>query len=80
MAKATATAVQIREEIRRRIQADTSMGDKCAGCGAPLPVKLVERRGDGVNWTVESFPALQPGCTAFMMRILSSVMRDYDLA
>lgn len=55
------------------------MSGKCAGCGAPMPVRLAERRGDGVNWTIEHFPALEPGCTAFMMRILSSVMRDYDL-
>jgi hypothetical protein len=80
MAKATATAEQIRDEIRRRIRADTSMAGKCAGCGAPLPVRLAERRGDGVNWTIENFPTLEPGCTAFMMRVLSSVMADYDLA
>lgn len=80
MAKAIATAEQIRDEIRRRIQADMSMMGKCVGCGAPLPVRLAERRGDGVNWTIESFPALEPGCAAFMMRVLSSVMNDYDLA
>lgn len=79
MAKAIATAAQIQNEIRRRIQADTSMSGKCAGCGAPMPVRLAERRGDGVNWTIEHFPALEPGCTAFMMRILSGVMSDYDL-
>ena len=80
MAKKTATADEIRLEIARRIKADTSMAGKCVGCEPPVPILLTERRGDSVNWTIEHFPMLVPGCTAFMMKVLDGVMRDYDLA
>ena len=79
MAKSAASAERIREEIRRRIQSEAARTGRCGSCEPPVPVPLAERRGDGVNWTIEHFPMLEPGCTVFMMRILSEMMSDYDL-
>ena len=76
MAKIVATAEEIRAEIGRRIAADPL--DQCRDCEAPMPVPIDRR--DGVNWSVDHFPKLVPGCTAFMMRILSDMMLAYDLA
>lgn len=73
--KIVATAEEIRTEIARRIAADPT--GQCRDCDAPMPVPI-ERR-DGVNWSVAHFPNLVPGCTAFIMRILSSMMETYDL-
>ncbi|MBL8688931.1 MAG: hypothetical protein JNL04_07510 [Rhodospirillaceae bacterium] len=74
--KILATAEEIRAEIARRIAAEPT--GQCRDCVAPMPVPI-ERR-DGVNWSVDHFPKLVPGCTAIIMRILSSMMDAYDLA
>ncbi len=73
--KKIATAEEIRAEIARRIAADPT--GLCRDCVAPTPVPI-ERR-DGVNWSVDHFPKLVPGCTVFIMRILSHMMETYDL-
>lgn len=74
--KIIATAEEIRAEIARRIAADPT--GQCRDLIAPTPVPI-ERRDD-VNWSVDHFPNLVPGCTAFIMRILSKMMDTYDLA
>jgi hypothetical protein len=76
MSKILATADEIRAEIARRIAADPT--GQCRDCEAPMPVPIDRR--DGVNWSVDHFPKLVPGCTAFVMRILSDMMMRYDLA
>jgi hypothetical protein len=79
LARTVATAEQIRAEITRRIAARAAIEGKCADCAAPTPVPI-ELRGDGVNWSIEHFPSLPDGCVPFMMSVLNSVMRDYELA
>lgn len=74
--KIVATAEEIQTEIARRIAQDPT--GECKDCEAPMPVPIDRR--DGVNWSVASFPKLVPGCTVFMMQLLSDMMDSYDLA
>lgn len=77
--KRTATAEEIQAEIARRLQYAAPSERRCKGCAVPTPVLLLERRGDGVNWSITAFPNVPAGCTSFLMKVLSEVMYSYDL-
>jgi hypothetical protein len=78
MAKLTATAEQIRSTIELHLRFASDVEGRCRDCAAPMPIPI-DRRGDGVNWTVAHFPHLPEGCAPFMMKVLDEVMRKYDL-
>jgi hypothetical protein len=77
--KPIASADRIHSEIERRLEDAFKSERRCYGCGAPWPVLLIERRGDGVNWTINEFPRMPAGCASFLMSVISEVMYSYDL-
>jgi hypothetical protein len=79
LTKRVATAEQIQAEIAIRLGSAALREGRCRGCAVPQPVLLLERRGDGVNWSIQEFPAVPEGCAAFLMKVLSDVMFSYDL-
>jgi hypothetical protein len=76
--KILASAEVIHSEIGRRLANAVGIERRCLGFEAPWPVPI-DRRGDGVNWSVSGFPEMPPGCAPFMMKVLSEVMYAYDL-
>jgi hypothetical protein len=75
--KITASEQQITAEILRRIRASPFANGYCADCTAP---KLYRIKDDGcANWAAESIPTHPRGCEGFVLSIVDSVRRDYDL-
>src|SRR5687768_11093434 len=76
--KILASAEAIHSEIGRRLANAVGSEKRCLGFEAPWPVPI-DRRGDGVNWSISAFPEMPAGCATFMMKVLSEVMYAYDL-
>jgi hypothetical protein len=76
--KILASAEVIHSEIGRRLAKAVGIERRCLGFEAPWPVPI-DRRGDGVNWSVSAFPEMPAGCAPAMMQVLSEVMYAYDL-
>jgi hypothetical protein len=67
----------IRAELQRRMDLSTWVPGYHSGCLAPSPYRIAD---DGVaNWIANVSSISKPGCEGFILHILSSVRRDYDL-
>ena len=75
--KAVASIEDIRAEIQRRINTSTWGKGYCADCSAPIPYRILD---DGIaNWAANVAATPKPGCEGFLLEIIASVRRDYDL-
>ena len=75
--KTLASIDVIQAELQRRIDESTWADSYCAICLAPMPIRIEH---DGVaNWTAHAASAARPGSEGFLLDIVSSVRRDYDL-
>lgn len=75
--KTIASIDEIRAEIGRRIVASKWANGYCAGCEAPIPLRIVD---DGVaNWIAPVPAGAMRGCEGFLLDVVSSVRHDYDL-
>jgi hypothetical protein len=75
--KIIASEEQIAAEIQHRIAVSTFANGYCAKCTAPKPYRI---KHDGcANWSVDIPPAELRGCEGFVLSIVASVRRDYDL-
>jgi hypothetical protein len=79
MEKLTSTAVEIREEIQRRIDACDALEGDCKGCRAPTPRWTDPDLNNGCNWTIDVIPGCIPGCFDFVTAITRQVMNEYSL-
>lgn len=67
----------IRTQLQRRMDLSTWIPGYHLGCVAPSPYRIVD---DGVaNWIVNVSATSKPGCEGFVLQVLSTVRRDYDL-
>jgi hypothetical protein len=75
--KTIASIDEIRAEIGRRIVASTWANGYCGVCEAPLPLRI---QHDGIaNWIAPVPAGAIRGCEGFLLDIVASVRRDYDL-
>jgi hypothetical protein len=75
--KTLASIDGIQAELQRRIDESTWADSYCAICLAPVPIRIED---DGVaNWTAHAASTARRGCEGFLLDIVSSVRRDYDL-
>jgi hypothetical protein len=75
--KAIGSVEDIRSEIQRRIDTSNWARGFCADCEAPFPYRVAH---DGIaNWIANVAPTAKPGCEGFLLNIVASVRRDYDL-
>jgi hypothetical protein len=75
--KTIASIDQIRAEIGRRIVASKWANGYCGGCDAPFPLRILD---DGVaNWIAPVPAGATRGCEGFLLDVVASVRRDYDL-
>lgn len=75
--KTLASIDEIRAEIQRRIIHDSAPGGHCTGCLAPNPIRIDD---DGLaNWTADAASTASRGCEGFVLDIVASVRREYDL-
>jgi hypothetical protein len=75
--KTIASIDEIHVEMRRRIVASKWANGYCAGCDAPLPMRISH---DGVaNWIAPVTAGAIRGCEGFLLDIVASVRQDYDL-
>ena len=75
--KTIASIGEIQAELQRRIDGSSWADSYCAICLAPRPVRIDD---DGLaNWTAYAASTARPGCEGFLLDIVSSVRRDYDL-
>lgn len=76
--KTIASIEEIRAEIQRRITCSEWAGGYGADCEAPTPRRIAR---DGIaNWTAHVAPTAKRGCEGFLLDIVASVRRDYDLS
>lgn len=67
----------IRAEIRRKINTSKWANGYCAGCEAPLPLRI---QHDGVaNWIAPVPAGALRGCEGFLLDVVASVRHEYDL-
>ena len=75
--KTIASIDEIRAEIGRRIVASKWANGYCGGCEAPIPTRIAH---DGVaNWIAPPLAGAIRGCEGFLLDVVASVRRDYDL-
>jgi hypothetical protein len=75
--KTVASIEEIQAEIQRRIACSDWASGYCAECEAPFPLRISH---DGIaNWTAQVAPSAKRGCEGFLLGIVASVRRDYDL-
>ena len=75
--KTIASVRDISAEMQRRIDRSTWGGNHCADCSAPLPYRIPH---DGVaNWTANMAATSKAGCESFLLDVIASARRDYDL-
>ena len=79
MARRTATAEEIRDEIQRRIAEGKELDGDCIECEAPTPIALKEPDQDGCNWTVTAYPGVILGCLGVVSNITEQVKREFNL-
>jgi hypothetical protein len=75
--KIIARAEEITAEIERRIATSPFANGYCARCAVP-PLYRIENDGCA-NWAAEIVPTELRGCEGFVLGIVASVRRDYDL-
>jgi hypothetical protein len=75
--KTIASIDQIRAELGRRIVASKWANGYCGGCEAPIPIRI---QHDGIaNWIAPALAGAKRGCEGFLLDVVASVRRDYDL-
>jgi hypothetical protein len=75
--KNVASIEEIQAEIQRRIDVSTWADGYCSGSSAPIPWRILH---DGVaNWMAHVGSTARPGCEGFVLEVIASVRRDYDL-
>jgi hypothetical protein len=74
--KTVASIEDIRAEMQRRIDTSSWGGGWCSECPAPLPYRILP---DGIaNWTA-NVASTKTGCESFILDVIASVRKDYDL-
>jgi|GEM_PF-4660825 hypothetical protein len=79
MIKNIGSAEQIRDEIQRRLQENTDLGDACRDCPVPLPLRTDPASNGGCNWSIATFPGIAAACLPAAMAVTREVMREYEL-
>ncbi|HTR85580.1 MAG TPA: hypothetical protein VMI56_13960 [Reyranella sp.] len=74
-----ATADEIQEDLKERIDRCIARDAKFAGCEAPRPRPVEPRDERAPNWTVDGFPGLQPGCFGALVKIVDQARLEYEL-
>ena len=75
--KIVASIEVIQAEMQRRIQTSGWAGGYCASCLAPHPNRI---QPDGVaNWIADVAATAKPGCEGFLLEVVASVRKQYDL-
>jgi hypothetical protein len=68
---------EIQAEIQRRIDGSSWADGYCASSLAPMPFRIED---DGVaNWMAHAASTARRGCEGFVLDVVASVRRDYDL-
>jgi hypothetical protein len=75
--KIVASHEEIHAEIGRRIVASKWANGYCGNCEPPLPLRITH---DGIaNWSAPTASTAIRGCEGFLLDVVASVRRDYDL-
>ena len=79
MIRKPATAVEIRTELRRRIDACDDLEGNCRSCGVPEPRSMGSKEVGGPNWGVDALPELAHGCFAAILKIVDQARLEFEL-
>ncbi|MBF6990013.1 MULTISPECIES: hypothetical protein [Cupriavidus] len=79
MIKHLGSAEQIRDEISRRVQENTDLGEAFRDCSIPLPRHVDAATNGGCNWIIDAFPAVPASCLTTVKAVTAEMMREYDL-
>lgn len=77
MQKKRATAEEIQDELRRRIQQCDGL---CCRSGVPAPRPVTPKETGAPNWTIDGLPELAPGCFGTIVRIVDQARDEFELA